>query len=142
MATFPNATHVLGRVKGKLVSHALWVTRWLQNGNMPLWCTAYVEAVATEDSYRKKGYASAVMQRLAEEIQDYDIGALCTGHSIHLYAAVGWQLWRGPLFIRMKDGSLLRTPKEKGMMVLPLPKTPHLDLNTPLSAEWREGDLW
>jgi aminoglycoside 2'-N-acetyltransferase I len=142
MATFPDTIHVLGRVNGKLVSHALWVTRWLQNKDYPLWRTAFVEVVATDENYRRRGYASAVMRRLAEEIQDYDIGGLCTGHSVHLYAAVGWQLWRGPLFIRMPDGSLLPTPEEKGVMVLPLPKTPPLGLDSPLSAEWRQGELW
>ncbi len=142
MATFPDATHVLARVKGQLVSHALWVTRWLQNGDLPPWQTAYVEAVATDERYRRRGYASAVMRRLTEEINDFDIGGLSTGHSQHLYAALGWQLWRGPLFIRTKDGSLLATPEEKGVMVLPLPKTPPLDLDSTLSAEWREGELW
>jgi aminoglycoside 2'-N-acetyltransferase I len=99
-----------------------------------------VEAVATDERYRKKGYASAVMKRLAEEIRDYDIGALSTG-SCSLYARLGWQLWRGPLFIRTADG-MIATPEEKGVMVLVLPKTLALDLDTPLSAEWREGELW
>ena len=142
MATFPDPTHVLGRVSGKLVSYALWITRWLQNGGIQPWLTAYVEGVATDERYRRRGYASAVMRRLAEEIKDFDIGALCTGHSQHLYAALGWQLWRGHLFIRTKDGGLLPTPDEHGVMVLPLPKTPPLDLGSPLSAEWREGELW
>jgi aminoglycoside 2'-N-acetyltransferase I len=141
MATFFNPTHVLGRINRKLVSHALWITRWLQNGDAKPWRTAYIEAVATEESYRKRGYASAVMRRLAEEIKDFDIGGLSTGHSKHLYATLGWQLWRGPLFIRT-DRGLLATPEEKGVMVLPLPQTPPLNLDTPLSVEWREGELW
>ena len=140
MMTFHNATHVLGRVRGQLVSHALWVMRWLQNDKMPPWRTAYVEAVATDERYRRQGYASAIMNRLAGEISDYDIGGLSTG-SHRLYTRLGWQLWRGPLFIRTSDG-LIATPEEKGVMVLVLPKTPPLDLDTPLSAEWREGELW
>jgi aminoglycoside 2'-N-acetyltransferase I len=139
--SFPNATHVLGRVQGKLVSHALWITRWLQNGEAKPWRTAFVEAFATEESYRKRGYASAVMHRLADEIKDFDIGGLSTGASVNLYAGLGWQLWRGPLFIRAEDG-LLATPEEKGVMILALPKTPALNLDTPLSAEWRDGELW
>ncbi len=141
LKSFGNATHILGRVREHLVSHALWVTRWLQNSASPSWRTAYIEAVATDERYRKKGYASAVMRRLAEEIIDYDIGGLCTGHSFNLYSKLGWQLWRGPLFIRTADG-MAATPEEKGVMVLVLPKTPPLDLDTPLSAEWREGELW
>lgn len=141
LASFVNPTHVLGRVRGRLVSHALWITRWLQSGALKPWRAAYVEAVATEESYRKKGYASAAMRRLADEIKDYDIGGLSTGRSSHLYAALGWVLWRGPLFIRADDG-LIATPEEKGVMVLALPGTPALNLDAPLSAEWREGELW
>lgn len=140
LKTFPNATHILGRIRGRLVSHALWITRWLQNGNFPPWQTAYVEAVATDKRYRRKGYASTVMSRLADEIKDYDIGGLSAGHC-DLYSRLGWQLWRGPLFIRT-DSGLIATPEEKGVMVLVLPKTPPLDLCTSLSAEWREGELW
>lgn len=141
LASFTDATHVLGCIQGKLVSHALWVTRWLQNEASPPWRTAYLEAVATDEPYRRKGYASAVMRRLAEDIKDYDIGGLCTGHSFDLYSKLGWQLWRGPLYIRTEKG-LLATPEEKGVMVLALSKTPPLDLDTSLSAEWRKGELW
>lgn len=140
LKSFNNATHVLGRSKGQLVSHALWVTRWLQNGKFPPWRTAYVEAVATDKRCRRQGHASAVMSRLAGEIKDYDIGGLSTG-SCKFYARLGWQLWRGLLFIRT-SGGVIATPEEKGVMVLALPKTPPLDFHTPLSAEWREGELW
>ena len=141
LETFNDATHVLGRYKGQPVSHALWVTRWLQYPGMPPWRTAYVEAVATDEKYRNRGFATQVMKRIAEEIKDYDIGGLCTGASVNLYSRLGWQLWRGPLFIRTADG-MTATPEEKGVMVLILPKTPQIDLNAPLSAEWREGELW
>jgi GNAT superfamily N-acetyltransferase len=140
LKSFNNAIHVLGRIHDKLVSHALWVTRWLQNGKIPPWRTAYVEAVATDERCRRQGYASAVMSRLAGEIKDYDIGGLSTG-LCSFYSRLGWQLWRGTLFIRTADGEIA-TPEEKGVMVLALPKTPPLDLDTPLSAEWRKGELW
>ena len=140
MDTFSGGTHVLGRFQSTLVTHALWVIRWLQTGTLPLLQTAFVEAVATEKKYRDKGFASAVMKKLAEEISQFDLGALCTG-SPELYARLGWQLWRGPLFIRTSEG-LLPTPNEHGVMVLLLSHTPLLDLDAPLSAEWREGELW
>ena len=140
MGIFHDTIHVLGHINGQLVSHALWITRWLQCATLHPWRTAYVEAVATDERYRNKGYASAVMKKLAEEINDYDIGGLSTG-SCSLYARLGWQLWRGPLFIRTSNG-MIPTPEEKGVMVLALPNTPPLDLDTPLSAEWREGELW
>jgi aminoglycoside 2'-N-acetyltransferase I len=138
--TFQNPTHILGRYNGELVTHALWVTRWLQTGNSPLMRTAFVEAVATEPSHRNKGFATEIMQALAVEIQDFDIAALATG-SPGFYARLDWQLWRGALFVR-KDKVLTATPNEHGIMVFSLPKTPPLDLNAPLSTEWREGDVW
>jgi len=139
MDTFSGATHVLGRFQSTLVTHALWVIRWLQTGTLPLLQTAFVEAVATEKKYRDKGFASAVMKKLAEEISQFDLGALCTG-SPELYARLGWKIWKGPLFIRTQLG-LIPTPNEL-VLILLLPNTPPLDLEAPLSAEWREGELW
>jgi aminoglycoside 2'-N-acetyltransferase I len=138
--TFVGATHVLGFLDGSLVSHALWVTRYLQVGTDPLLRTAYVEAVATEQAYRNRGFATAIMERLASEIQDFDLAAL-SPFSVKYYERLGWERWRGPLFIRTENG-LLPSPDDEEVMVLRLPNTPDLDLSAPLSAEWREGELW
>jgi aminoglycoside 2'-N-acetyltransferase I len=140
IATLDQAVHVLGRLGSKLVTHALWVTRWLQAGTGPIMRTAYVEAVATEEGHRKRGFATAAMRRLAREIEDFDLGGL-SPFSVAYYARLGWEAWRGPLYIRTDDG-LVPTPAEGPVMILRLPKTPDLDLNAPLSAEWREGELW
>ena len=139
LETFGGATHILGRYHGLLVTHALWVTRWLQCAILPTLRTAYVEAVATDESYRNRGFAKAIMRRLAEEINDFDLGALSPAEH-GLYTRLGWRLWRGPLFIRTSEG-LVPTPNEQ-VMVLSLPNTPVLDLDAPLSTEWREGELW
>jgi hypothetical protein len=139
LETFHGAVHLLGRFHGKLVSHALWVTRWLQYGDLPLLRTAYVEGVDTEISYRSRGFCSAIMRRLAEEVQDFDLAALSTS-SITFYKRLDWLLWRGPLFVRTESGPIL-IPHETAM-VLCLPKTPDLDLEASLSVEWREGELW
>jgi len=53
---------------------------------------------------------------------------------------LGWELWRGPLYIRTAEGPLA-TPSAE-VMILKLPRTPPLDLEAALSAEWREGELW
>lgn len=137
--TFNDAIHILGRYQDILVTHALWVTRWLQCVELPTLRTAYVEAVATDERYRRQGFASAIMKRVAEETSQFDLGALCTG-SPDFYARLGWQLWQGPLFIRAKEG-LIATPNEQ-VMILFMPNTPVLNLDSPLSAEWREGELW
>ena len=98
-----------------------------------------MEAVATDYRYRNKGFTTHLMRKLAEEIRHFDLGALSTS-SYNFYARIGWQLWRGPLFIRTQE-RLVPTPNEH-VMILILPNTPILDLDVPLSAEWREGELW
>jgi aminoglycoside 2'-N-acetyltransferase I len=138
-ATFISPVHVLAYLGDTLVSHAMSVTRWLQPGTLPLLRTAYVEMVATAPAHQGRGFGTAVMQRLAAEIQDFDLGGLSTG-SHGFYARLGWQSWRGPLFIRTDTG-ILPVPDDS-MMFLRLPKTPALDITAPLSAEWRAGEVW
>lgn len=134
------ATHLLGRVHGELVAHALWVTRWLEPGGQRALRTAYVEAVATKPGHRGRGHASELMRRLAAEIRDYELGALSPAAEA-LYARLGWERWRGRLFIRGAAG-LEPTPDED-VMILRLPRTPpDLDLGAELCAEWRKGELW
>jgi len=137
--TFTDVTHVLGWLRSAIVSHAMWVTRWLQPGNQRQLRTAYVEMVATEPEYQGRGFAKAVMRRLASAISDYELGGLSPAEPM-LYTNLGWEFWKGPLLIRAHDG-LISTP-DCSVMILRLPKTPPLDMTLPLSAEWREGELW
>ena len=137
--TFTDTTHVIGWWGLAMVSHAMWVTRWLQPSNQPPLRTAYVEMVATEPTFQGRGFAAAVMRRLASAIRDFEMGGLCPAEPM-LYTKIGWVFWQGPLFIRTPDG-LIPTP-DASVMILRLPKTPPLDLNLDLSAEWREGELW
>ena len=139
LTTYADPVHVIGFLGDKMVSHALWCTRWLSCDNGPLMRTAFVELVATEPLFEGKGFASQVMHRLAREITDFELGALWPNYP-EWYGRLGWQMWRGPLFIRTDKG-LLPTPDDM-VMVLPLPKTPALNLDGALSAEWREGELW
>ncbi|HEY1011580.1 MAG TPA: GNAT family N-acetyltransferase [Herpetosiphonaceae bacterium] len=136
---YSGPVHVLGYRGAALVSHAMWVTRWLQAGDGPPLRTAYVEAVATEPGEQGRGYASALLRQLAAAIGDFDLGALSPSDAA-FYRRLGWEAWRGPLAIRT-DAGLLPTPEEE-VMILRLPRTGPLDLGAPLSAEWREGELW
>lgn len=139
--TFIDATHILGYSDDVLVSHALWVTRYLQAGTDLIMRTAYIEAVATESNYRNRGFAASIMKHMMiSEIQDYELAAL-SPFSVEYYARLGWELWHGPLFIRTND-ELLTSPDDEEVMIFRLPKTPALDLHAPLSAEWRAGELW
>jgi GNAT superfamily N-acetyltransferase len=139
IAAFPDPTHVLAFEGGELASHALWITRWLRPGPRPALRTAYVEMVATEPARQRRGLATAVMQRLASAISAYELGALCPA-GVELYSRLGWTFWRGPLFTRSGD-DLILSPDER-VMILTLRKTPPLDLDQPLSVEWREGETW
>jgi GNAT superfamily N-acetyltransferase len=137
--TFGGGDHLLGRQGGRLICHAMWITRWLQpNGHVPL-KTAYVELVATHPNHRKRGYATAIMERVAVEIADAELGGLSPA-THGLYERLGWRFWRGPLFARTGGGTL-PTPDDR-VMVLRLSRTPSLDLQAPLSIEWRPGDVW
>ena len=137
--TFTDPTHVLGWWGSTIVSHALWVTRWLQPSNQPPLRTAYVEMVATEPKFQGRGFATAVMRRLASAIHDFELGGLSPAEPM-LYEKLSWVFWQGPLFIRTDEGLL--STAEGSVMILRLPRTPLLDLTLPLSAEWREGELW
>jgi aminoglycoside 2'-N-acetyltransferase I len=140
MKSFQNPVHVLGTYHRRLVSHVLWITRWLRIADGPLLRTAFIEATVTDLDYRHRDFASAVMKQATSEIQDFDIAALSTG-SPGFYTRLGWQLWRGPLFLR-KGKRMIPTPEEHGVMILSLPKTPPLDIYAPLSVEWRELEPW
>lgn len=137
---FVDTVHILARLDGKLISHALWITRWLQIGSGPVLRTAYVEGVATDENHRGQGFATIVMDRLAKEIMDFEIGGLSPAET-SLYTRLGWQYWQGPLFHR-KSKALIPDPDDESVMILRLPKTPDLDLSAPISIEWREGEVW
>ena len=132
--------HVIGRSDGQIVSHAMWVVRDLQPGAGRLLRTAYVEAVATRPHLQRRGFATQVLRRLAGEIRDYDLGALAPSDE-RFYARIGWESWRGPLFIRTPAG-LEATPEETVMIFRTGQTPPDLDLDAPLSAEWRPGEVW
>src|SRR5262245_27247487 len=57
--------HLLGWAGSELVSHLMWVPRWLQPQGLPPLRTAYVEMVATVAAGRNRGYATALLQAAA-----------------------------------------------------------------------------
>jgi len=139
--SLPGSVHAIGRLREEIVAHAAWVTRWLQPAGHPPLRTAYVEAVATAPQYQGRGFGRAVMRELQTQIQDFDLGALSPSDA-KFYERLGWEMWQGPLAIRTASGGLEASPPEEEVMILRLPRTPALDLNVLLTAEWREGELW
>jgi aminoglycoside 2'-N-acetyltransferase I len=141
----PGSVHVLARdQRGLLVSHAQWVTRWLQPAGHPVLRTAYVEAVATAPQHQKQGLATRVLRRLAEVLVEegsWELAALSPSDPA-FYARLGWEPWRGPLGIR-RDTGIEATPADEQVMILRLPRTPPLLATTSrLTAESRRGEVW
>jgi aminoglycoside 2'-N-acetyltransferase I len=133
--------HVLGYAGGRLVSHAIVTTRWLQPEGQPILRTAYVDAVSTLPAVQGQGYGSAVMRRLAGLVAgEYDIACLETDRQ-GFYARLGWEEWRGPLAGRSEQG-LVPTPNQTGVMILRLPRTPALDLDGRLTIECQRSRIW
>jgi aminoglycoside 2'-N-acetyltransferase I len=132
--------HFLGRIEGRLVSHAVVTTRGAQSPPGPVLHTAFVDAVSTLPSFQRRGSSTAVMRRLGSEIDDYAIGCLQTD-LIGFYERTGWERWRGPLAGRERDG-LTFTPEQRGVMILRLPSTPDLDLDSLLTIERQPDRIW
>jgi GNAT superfamily N-acetyltransferase len=139
------SVHVLARdERGVLVSHAEWVTRWLQPDGLPALRTAYVEAVATAPARQRQGLATAVLRHLGNLIRadsNWELGGLSPSDPA-FYARLGWEPWLGPLGIR-HGGSVEPTAPDEQVMILRLPRTPAtLVTSTLLTAEWRAGEAW
>jgi aminoglycoside 2'-N-acetyltransferase I len=138
---FGISTHVLLiDAHERLISHALWIERWLTHGGDRV-RSAYVELVATDPEHQRQGHASAVMRALGNSIVSFDIGALSPSNPA-FYARFGWETWRGPLMEQRPDGEILLSPAEEAVMILQRPGGPRLDLHGPLIAPWRPGDIW
>jgi len=149
-AAYTADVHVLARTGRVLVGHGMIVTRWLQVNGWDLLRTAYVELVATAEGFRNQGIGTFMMRKLAGYAAEnpYELVALCPADT-NLYSHLGWEYWRGPLSIRpnaapenKETPALIPTPEER-VMILRLPNTPPLNLDHPLSVEWRGGgELW
>lgn len=125
----------------EVLVHASVVRRALQIAGRPT-RTGYVEAVATAPDQQGTGLGTRVMREVGSHIAaSYELGALGTG-SHGFYQRLGWRTWRGPSSVRMPSGER-PTPDEDGyIMVLATPTSPDLDLDLPISCEWRSGDVW
>jgi aminoglycoside 2'-N-acetyltransferase I len=134
--------HFVVELEGWLASHAAVVERELWTGPHRL-RTGYVEAVATRPELQRRGLATRAMRAANEHIAaTYALGGLDTG-SPGFYERLGWERWRGPTFVRTDRGEE-RTEQEDGsVMILRTPETPaDLDVDAPISCEWRPGDVW
>ena len=137
----PDAPHASQAQRGTLHRGRAVVQRRVLHGGRAL-RTGYVEAVAVAAAHRRRGVASAVVAGLEEVVRGaYDLGALgATDDGAALYAARGWQRWRGPTSVLGPAGTV-RTPDDDGS-VLVLPGAVPLDLDGSLTCDWRDGEVW
>jgi aminoglycoside 2'-N-acetyltransferase I len=133
-------THVLVLEDDAVVAHGSLVMRRLLHGGRSL-RTGFVEAVAVRPDRRRAGHASTVMTALEALAPAYDLLALSSSaDGAELYRSRGWQQWRGPTSV-LAPGGIERTPDDDGSVyVLPGPAV--LDLDGPLTCDWRPGDVW
>lgn len=132
--------HVVAKHAGKIIGHAMATTRWAQPEEHPILETAYIDAVSVMPERHGKGVGSAVMQRIAESIQAFEIACLETSRP-SFYEHLGWERWRGPKAGR-RGHELIPTPDEQNVMILRLPKTPVLNLRGLLTIEHQEVRIW
>lgn len=133
--------HALVWDGAELVGHGAVVQRRLVHRGVAL-RAGYIEGVGVRADHRRQGHGGALMGALEAIVRGaYDLGALAaTDAAAPLYAARGWQRWRGPLSALTPAG-VMRTPEEEGAVYV-LPGTAALDLDAELTCDWRDGDVW
>ena len=133
--------HFFVEEDGVPISHAAVVPRLLAVRDREI-NTGYVEAVGTRPRDRRKGLARSVLVAARRHIEDaYELGAL---HSElpTFYEHLGWERWRGPTFVRTGSGRK-RTPTDDGCIhIWRVPAGAAVDLDDPISCEWRPGFVW
>ena len=134
-------TQILARRRGVLVGHAALVPRQLSCGSRTL-RTGYVEAVAVAAAHQRAGIGGKLMSVVeAEIVSHFELGALSASNAgAAFYRRRGWVPWQGPLWATTPQGEL-RTADEDGGVLVFAP-SPDIDLEGPLTAEFRSGDLW
>lgn len=134
--------HVLAELDGRIVAHAAVVPRVLHVAGRPL-RTGYVEAVAALPALQGRGLGTLVMRTAGDHVRAaYELGALGTGRH-GFYERLGWLTWRGPSSVRLPEGDQPTSEDDGYLMVLETAATPvPLDLDAPISCEWRRGDVW
>jgi len=124
-----------------LIGHASVVQRHLLHGEVAL-RTGYFECVGVRADRRRQGLGTEMMRALQTQIRDaYDLSALCsTAEAIPFYSQLGWDVWRGPLSTLTPSG--MRDEHRYRNRICVLKHSLPLDLDAPLTCDWRDGDPW
>lgn len=135
--------HALVVEDRRVVAHGCVVLRRFLLGERVL-RVGYVEAVAVEPDLQRQGLGTAVMAALERLAPAYDLLALgASDEGRPMYDARGWVPWRGPLHVLGPSG-VERTAEEEGyvLVLAGALALDALDLDAPLTCDWREGDVW
>ncbi|HET9559507.1 MAG TPA: aminoglycoside 2'-N-acetyltransferase, partial [Actinomycetota bacterium] len=103
------------------------------------------EGVATRGDRRGLGLATLVMAEVGRVIEEggYELGALGDGSGIPgFYQRLGWETWQGPTWAAGPDGPERTAEEDGSVLVLRTPATGELDLDGPITGDWRAGDVW
>jgi aminoglycoside 2'-N-acetyltransferase I len=125
----------------ELIGHGAVVQRRLLHQGRALRC-GYVEAVGVRRDHQRRGHGARVMAELERVIRAaYDLGALsATDEAVDFYLARGWQRWEGETYALTPSGEVRTADDDGGVFVLPVAVA--LDLDGPLTCDWRDGDVW
>jgi len=133
--------HFVLEVDAQIASHAAVVERELHVAGRAL-RTGYVEAVATVPALQGQGLGTLVMREVNDYVAaKFELGALATG-SQAFYERLGWRTWRGRSYVRTEHGEQRTSDEDGYILVLLTPSSPPLDLESPISCDWRSGDVW
>jgi aminoglycoside 2'-N-acetyltransferase I len=131
--------HALVVEDGVAVAHGALVMRRLLHSGRSL-RTGYVEGVAVRPDRRRRGHADRVMTALESLATAYDVLALSSSEQgVALYESRGWQRWRGPTSV-LSPAGVVPTPDDDGSIYVL--RGSSLDLDSELTCDWRDGDVW
>ncbi|MEV6393177.1 GNAT family N-acetyltransferase [Streptomyces sp. NPDC051907] len=140
--------HTLGGVHALLyedgvpVAHGAVIQRRVAHAGRSL-RTGYVEGVAVRSDLRRRGLGDRVMEALERVIDGaYDLGALSASDAgAQLYAARGWQLWRGRIEAMTPEGTVHLPDEEDSTYLRPAAGRRLPDPSAALLFDWRDGDV-
>jgi aminoglycoside 2'-N-acetyltransferase I len=139
-ALLDGAEHLVAVQDAVVVAHLAWIERVVWTGDGLALRAAYVEAVATEPAWQRRGLATRLLAEVATRAIGFDI-ALLSPSEPDWYLRRGWTAWRGPLRHR-RDGRWFEDADE-GVMYRRLPRTPvALDDRVALGVDWRPLEVW
>lgn len=133
--------HALVWDGGELVAQGSIVQRRLLHRGRAL-RAGYVEGVVVAPGRRRQGHGGTVMDALETVCRGaYDVGVLsATEDGAGLYAARGWQPFRGRTWAMTPRGVVRTADDDDGVFVLP--GAVPVELDGDLTCDWRDGDVW